>query len=144
MCTCPHFPVTLYVSRIAGSFEGDFHALDRHRRAAAGGGDNLDRICAEVALVKARLPWVDMVVVGELAMFSLSRQGQAPAGPAEARMCAAAKAAGVWLIPGTLYEKAKRGDLQHLPGHRPERQGRGALSQDLSVLSLRGRHRERR
>ena len=35
-------------------------------------GDNLERIAAEVALVKARLPWVEMVVVGELAMFGAS------------------------------------------------------------------------
>ena len=32
-------------------------------------GDNCDRIAAEIAAVKARLPWVDMVVVSELTLF---------------------------------------------------------------------------
>jgi len=68
-------------------------------------GDNGARIAAEVAAVKARLPWVDMVVLGELAMFGAAVANAQPLpGEAEARMCEAARAAGVWLVPGSLFE----------------------------------------
>ncbi|HRD27413.1 MAG TPA: carbon-nitrogen hydrolase family protein [Caulobacter sp.] len=68
-------------------------------------GDNGDRIAAEVAAVKARLPWVDMVVLGELALFGAAVANAQPLpGEAEARMCEAARAAGVWLVPGSLFE----------------------------------------
>lgn len=69
-------------------------------------GDNLDAIEAEVAAVCARLPWVRMVVIGELASFgpSLARAQPLP-GPAEERLCAIARRHGVWLLPGSLYER---------------------------------------
>lgn len=68
-------------------------------------GDNGARIAAEVAAVKARLPWVDMVVLGELAYFGAAVANAQPLpGEAEARMCEAARAAGVWLVPGSLFE----------------------------------------
>lgn len=70
-------------------------------------GDNSERIAAEIAAVKARLPWVDMVILGELALFGPSPANAQPLpGAAEATMCEAAKAAGVWLVPGTLFETA--------------------------------------
>ena len=70
-----------------------------------GKGDNGDRIAAEIAAVKARLPWVDMVVLGELSVFGASIANAQPLpGEAEAKMCAAARAAGVWLVPGSLFE----------------------------------------
>ena len=69
-------------------------------------GDNIARITAEVAAVKARMPWVEMVVLGELALFGASTADAQPMpGDAEAKMCEAARAAGVWLIPGTLFEQ---------------------------------------
>jgi predicted amidohydrolase len=69
-------------------------------------GDNTARITAEVAAVKARMPWVEMVVLGELALFGASTADAQPMpGDAEAKMCEAARAAGVWLIPGTLFER---------------------------------------
>jgi len=75
-------------------------------------GDNCERIAAEVAAVKTRLPWVEMVVLGELSLFGASTADAQPLpGEAEARMCEAARAAGVWLIPGTLFEQA--GDRIH-------------------------------
>ena len=68
-------------------------------------GDNTARIAAEVAAVKARMPWVEMVVLGELALFGASTADAQPMpGDAEAKMCEAARSAGVWLIPGTLFE----------------------------------------
>jgi predicted amidohydrolase len=69
--------------------------------------DNCDRIVAEIAAVKARLPWVDMVVIGELALFGAGvSNAQTLPGPAETKMCEAARAAGVWLVPGSLFEQA--------------------------------------
>lgn len=69
-------------------------------------GDNSARITAEIAAVKARLPWVEMVVLGELALFGASTADAQPMpGDAEAKMCEAARATGVWLIPGTLFER---------------------------------------
>jgi len=69
-------------------------------------GDNCDRIAAEVAAVKSRLPWVEMVVLGELSLFGASTAHAQPLpGEAEARMCEAARAAGVWLVPGSLFEQ---------------------------------------
>ncbi len=69
-------------------------------------GDNCDRIAAEVAAVKARLPWVEMVVLGELSLFGASTAHAQPLpGEAEAKMCEAARAAGVWLVPGSLFEQ---------------------------------------
>ncbi|MDP1631686.1 MAG: carbon-nitrogen hydrolase family protein [Caulobacter sp.] len=70
-------------------------------------GDNCERIATEVAAVKTRLPWVDMVVVSELSLFGAGIADAQPLpGPAEARMCEAARAAGVWLVPGSLFEQA--------------------------------------
>ena len=69
-------------------------------------GDNTARISAEIAAVKTRLPWVDMVIVGELALFGASTDNAQPLpSAAEAAMCKAAKANGVWLIPGSLFER---------------------------------------
>lgn len=69
-------------------------------------GDNLDQIESEVAAVCARLPWVQMVVLGELASFgpSLARAQSLP-GPAEQRLQAVARRHKVWLLPGSLYER---------------------------------------
>jgi len=68
--------------------------------------DNCDHIVAEIAAAKARLPWVDMIVIGELALYGAGVSHAQPLpGPAEARMCEAARAAGVWLVPGSLFEK---------------------------------------
>ena len=68
--------------------------------------DNCDHIVAEIAAAKARLPWVDMIVIGELALNGAGVSHAQPLpGPAEARMCEAARAAGVWLVPGSLFEQ---------------------------------------
>ena len=57
-------------------------------------GDNIARITAEVAAVKARMPWVEMVVLGELALFGASTADAQPMpGDAEAKMSEAARAA---------------------------------------------------
>jgi predicted amidohydrolase len=67
--------------------------------------DNLDILEHEVRLVKARFPWVDMVVWGELAAFGAGVDDAQPMpGPAEQRLRRMARDSGVWLVPGSLYE----------------------------------------
>jgi predicted amidohydrolase len=69
-------------------------------------GDNLARIGEEVAATKRRLPWVDLVMLGELSAFGPGvDSAQSLPGPAEARFAEVARENKVWLIPGTLYER---------------------------------------
>ncbi len=69
-------------------------------------GDNIGRIIEEIASVAKRFPWVRMVVAGELCGFGAKTDlAQCMPGDAEDRLCAAAREHGLWLIPGSLYEK---------------------------------------
>lgn len=70
------------------------------------GKDNRYLIASEVRRVRARYPWVRMVVLGELASFG--------ADPAHARelpgdvvpfYAALARETGLWLVPGSVYER---------------------------------------
>lgn len=73
-------------------------------------GDNLARITAEITLLKKRMPWVRMVMLGELGTFGADpAKAQALPGPAEQRYCEVARRNGIWLLPGSLYERD--GDL---------------------------------
>lgn len=73
-------------------------------------GDNLARIAAEIVMLKKRMPWVHMLVLGELATFGADpAKAQAMPGPVEKRYCEVARKNGVWLLPGSLYERD--GDL---------------------------------
>jgi len=69
--------------------------------------DNRDRLEKETANALARFPWVQMVVFPELCSFGhgLSVAESMP-GPTESRYRALARKHGVWLIPGSLYERA--------------------------------------
>jgi predicted amidohydrolase len=71
------------------------------------GHDNIPAMRQRLAVLMHRFPWVEMVVFSELAAFgpSLSHAQPLP-GPAEAQFCALAKQYGVWLIPGSIFEKA--------------------------------------
>ena len=69
-------------------------------------GDNIGRIIDEMASVAKRFPWVRMVVAGELCGFGAKTDlAQCMPGDAEDRLCAAAREHGLWLVPGSLYEK---------------------------------------
>ncbi len=70
-------------------------------------GDNVEMLEREVRGVKARFPWVDMVVAAELAALGPSvKLAETLPGPLERRFCQVAREAGVWLVPGTCYERA--------------------------------------
>lgn len=66
--------------------------------------DNLEEVCREVASVKKRFPWVDMVVIGELALRGPAVERAVVADDAlfaTLSQCAAEHA--VWLIPGSVF-----------------------------------------
>ena len=70
-------------------------------------GPNVDRIAAEVRAAKARLPWLDMVVLSELAVYGPSTQFAEPEdGPAERAFRALARETQLWLIPGSLFTRS--------------------------------------
>ena len=68
--------------------------------------DNQDRLEYEIDAACRRFPWLDMIVIGELAIYG-SRMANAETlpGKAEERMCAAARRNHIWLLPGSLFEK---------------------------------------
>lgn len=67
--------------------------------------DNLDRIASEVALTKRRFPWLDMVVLPELAAYGPNTaHAEAPGGRAELVFKEIARANQVWLIPGSMFQ----------------------------------------
>lgn len=69
-------------------------------------GINLDRLDQEIDLACRRFPWVDMVVIGELAAYgSRIAHAEEVSGNAERRMCEAARRNHVWLVPGSYFEK---------------------------------------
>lgn len=67
--------------------------------------DNRDRIEHEVRVALKRFPWVQMVLLPELASFgpSLARAEALP-GATEQRFQELARSLGIWLIPGSMYE----------------------------------------
>ena len=69
-------------------------------------GDNISRLIDAVGSVARRFPWVRMVVAGELCGFGAKTDhAQCMPGDAEDRLCEAAREHGMWLVPGSLYEK---------------------------------------
>jgi predicted amidohydrolase len=69
-------------------------------------GDNLTVIGAEIIKTKQRFPWVDMMVLSELATYGPEKKYacELPS-DAENFYCQIAKEYNIWLIPGSLYEQ---------------------------------------
>ncbi|WP_019531562.1 carbon-nitrogen hydrolase family protein [Dasania marina] len=69
--------------------------------------DNFSFIEQEITRVKNVFPWVDMIVLSELSTFGTSTTlAQPMPGPAEQRYCEIAAKNNLWLIPGSLFERA--------------------------------------
>jgi len=69
-------------------------------------GNNLDRIAAEVRAAKARLPWLDMLVLSELCAYGASTEfAEAEDGPATRAFVRLAQETGLWLIPGSHFTR---------------------------------------
>ncbi|BFM10995.1 carbon-nitrogen hydrolase family protein [Simiduia litorea] len=66
--------------------------------------NNIDEIVKEVGAVKKRFPWVQMIVVGELALFGPSTDNAVRTDhEVFAVLAATARDNAVWLIPGSLF-----------------------------------------
>jgi predicted amidohydrolase len=71
------------------------------------GKDNRYLIQKEIEGMKRRFPWVQMVLVGELATYGADpATAQSLPGEAEDFFCRLAKDNNIWLIPGSIMEKA--------------------------------------
>ncbi|MBP6797062.1 MAG: carbon-nitrogen hydrolase family protein [Luteimonas sp.] len=68
-------------------------------------GDNLERIAAEIASVARRFPWVRMVLLGELGCYGANTDFAQRMPDAEASLRDVARRHGLWLVPGSLYER---------------------------------------
>ena len=68
--------------------------------------DNRYLIQAQIEKIKRNFPWVNMVVIGELASFGPGINSAEPAqGKTETLYREIALAQSLWLVPGSLYEK---------------------------------------
>ena len=69
--------------------------------------DNLELVVEKTNSALARFPWVQMVLISELAVCGsgLSNAEALPSNT-EKTLCDLAKKHGIWLVPGTIYEKS--------------------------------------
>jgi predicted amidohydrolase len=74
--------------------------------------DNVDRIHGYLRHIRARFPWVRMVLFPELSPLGPRHEAEPLPGPTEKRLCELAHESGLWLIPGSIFE---RGDGPHGP-----------------------------
>jgi predicted amidohydrolase len=90
---------------------------------ALGWGDNRAAVAAEVAATVKRFPWVQMLVLPELACLGPElRHAEPLPGPTEQGLQALAAQHGVWLVTGSLYERC--GDRIHNTASVIDPQGR--------------------
>lgn len=67
--------------------------------------DNFQRIAGELRRLKARLPWVQLAVLSELATHGVSRdRAEDIGGATETQYCEIARELGLWLVPGSLFQ----------------------------------------
>lgn len=72
---------------------------------SAAAGDNLGKISKLIADTKTRFPWVDMILLGELAAKGPSvALAESLPGPTESYFCTLARKHGIWIVNGSLYE----------------------------------------
>lgn len=68
--------------------------------------DNLAQLIAETKLTKLRFPWVDMVIYPELAVHGVSHaKAEEAGGGTEQALSELAAELGIWLLPGSLYQR---------------------------------------
>ncbi len=69
-------------------------------------GNNFDQIAAELRRLKARLPWVQVAVLSELATHGASTsRAEEVSGATETLYCQIARELELWLIPGSLFQR---------------------------------------
>ncbi len=69
--------------------------------------DNIDRMAAYMRHIRIRFPWVRMVLFSELCVLGPRHEAEPLPGPTEARLCDLARETGLWLIPGSMFEKVE-------------------------------------
>ncbi|MBO6526954.1 carbon-nitrogen hydrolase family protein [Erythrobacter sp.] len=85
------------------------------------GNDNVTLIEEETRAVARRFPWVDIVVFGELAAYGPSpKKAEPEGGPLECRMADLARETGLYLIPGSYYQKRDGAIYNVSPVFNPE------------------------
>jgi predicted amidohydrolase len=73
----------------------------------AGGEDSIPRMARLVAQIRRRFPWVTLFLFPELCVFGPDpARAQTLPGDAEARLAEIARRNGVWLLPGSLFERS--------------------------------------
>jgi deaminated glutathione amidase len=89
----------------------------------AANGDNLDAMEAEIEQAVRRFPWLEMLVLAELNAFGTRTETAQPLpGPAENRFRDIARRLGIWLLPGSLFERAGDRIYNTAPVINPEGQ----------------------
>lgn len=87
---------------------------------AAGSSGNLDLLEHEVRAVAKRFPWIDLVVTGELAIHGASLDRAEPAGgDTERRLGELAAETGLWIVPGSIYERRGAATFNTAPVFNP-------------------------
>ena len=83
--------------------------------------DNLYLIQTEIEKTVLRFPWVDMIVLGELATFGVSPATVQPhGGDADQVYCELARKHNIWLIPGSYFEEYQGHTYNSAPVINPE------------------------
>lgn len=73
---------------------------------------NLEAVVHRIDMVMARFPWVQMVMLSELALCGpIHNQPVKLPGPEEETLCAAAAKHGIWLVPGSIFEQDENGQV---------------------------------
>jgi len=82
--------------------------------------DNVDRMGAYLRHIRARFPWVRLVMFSELSPLGpkLAKAEPLP-GPTETRLAALARDTGLWLVPGSLFEKVAGPDGERVYNTTP-------------------------
>jgi len=84
-------------------------------------GNNVDAIEDKINLLMCLYPWVEMVIVSELAAHGpLDSFAETMPGITEERFCAIAKKHNIWLIPGSFFELRNNAIFNTAPVINPQ------------------------
>jgi hypothetical protein len=106
--------------------------------------ENITAMGHKLDVVMARFPWVQMVVFSELAAFGPAPyHAQPTGGPAEQIFCQMAAKHGLWLLPGSMFERIGDDIYNTTPVIDPNGHGGRPLPQDVPLSALRNGYQAR-
>lgn len=83
--------------------------------------DNLELLLERIQKTKLRFPWVRMIVLSELALRGVGVQhARELPSPEEDAFCRSARELGIWLVPGSMYEKSGSSVFNTTPVINPQ------------------------